>query len=75
MHPAVIERFELNTPGYGEGKIYSLPLADMQVLDLPVVDIGTVGKDAHKYTERIETRFTFEYTPELVYQTILNLLK
>ena len=73
--PAVIERFELNTPGYGEGKIYSLPLADMQVLDLPVVDIGTVGKDAHKYTERIETRFTFEYTPELVYQTILNLLK
>ncbi len=47
----------------------------MQVLDLPVVDIGTVGKDAHKYTERIETRFTFEYTPELVYQTILNLLK
>ena len=62
-------------PGYGEGKIYSLPIEQMQELDLPVVDIGTVGKDAHKFTERIDTRFTFQYTPELVYQTILNLLK
>lgn len=73
--PHVLDKFVRNMPGYGEGKIYSLPLEDMQALDLPVVDIGTVGKDAHKFTERIDTRFTFEYTPELVYQTIMNLLK
>ena len=47
----------------------------MQALDLPVTDIGTVGKDAHKFTERIDPRFTFQYTPELIYQTIKNLLK
>ncbi|MGI6177149.1 MAG: M20/M25/M40 family metallo-hydrolase [Eubacterium sp.] len=73
--PDVLEKLEKNMPGYGVGKIYSLPLKDMQALDLPVVDIGTVGKDAHKFTERIDTHFTFEYTPELVYQTIMNLLK
>jgi arginine utilization protein RocB len=70
-----VEKFKGNTPGYGEDAIYELPLTDMQTLDLPVVDIGTVGKDAHKFTERLDTRFTFNYTPELVYQTIINLLK
>ena len=73
--PEVVAKLRQNMPGYGEGKIYSLPIEQMQELDLPVVDIGTVGKDAHKFTERIDTRFTFQYTPELVYQTILNLLK
>lgn len=73
--PEVVAKLRQNMPGYGEGKIYSLPIEQMQELDIPVVDIGTVGKDAHKFTERIDTRFTFQYTPELVYQTILNLLK
>ena len=64
-----------NTPGYGEDGVYSLPLKEMQSLSLPVTDIGTVGKDAHKFTERIDPRFTFEYTPELIYQTIMNILE
>ncbi len=72
--PEVLEDYEENTPGYAEDGIYYLPLDKMQQLDLPVTDIGTVGKDAHKFTERIDPRFTFEYTPELIYQTILNLL-
>lgn len=73
--PAVVASLEENTPGYGEGEIYKLPLEEMQALDLPVVDIGTVGKDAHKFTERIDSRFTFNYTPELVYQTLIHLFK
>ncbi|MEG0918768.1 MAG: M20/M25/M40 family metallo-hydrolase [Anaerovoracaceae bacterium] len=68
-----IAKLQSNTPGYGD--IYDLPLEDMQKLDLPVVDIGTVGKDAHKYTERIDTRYTFEITPELIEKTIKDLLK
>ncbi|MEG0292037.1 MAG: M20/M25/M40 family metallo-hydrolase [Anaerovoracaceae bacterium] len=71
--PKVIEKLQCNTPGYGD--IYELPLDDMQKLDLPVVDIGTVGKDAHKFTERIDTRYTFEITPELIYKTMMELLK
>ena len=71
--PAIIAAFKSNMPGYG--KIYDLPLEDMQELDLPVLDIGAFGKDAHKFTERIEKKYSFEVAPELVYKTIINLLK
>ena len=47
----------------------------MQKLDLPVLDIGSFGKDAHKFTERIEKEYSFEVAPMLVYKTINNLLK
>ena len=69
-----IDMYMQNTPGYGEDGVYYLPLKEMQSLSLPVTDIGTVGKDAHKFTERIDPRFTFEYTPELMYKTIMNLM-
>lgn len=71
--PKIIASVKMNMPGFG--KTYKLPLEDMQKLDLPVLDIGAFGKDAHKFTERIEKRYSFEVTPELVYRTIMNLLK
>lgn len=71
--PKIIESLKNNMPGFG--KTYSLPLEDMQKLDLPVLDIGSFGKDAHKFTERIEKRYSFEVAPELVHRTIMNLLK
>lgn len=71
--PEAIEELKANVPGYGV--IYDLPIKDMQELNLPVVNIGAFGKDAHKYTERIEKKYTFKITPQLVYKTILNLLK
>lgn len=70
--PKIIAALKGNMPGFG--KIYDLPLEDMQALDLPVLDIGTFGKDAHKFTERLEKKYSFEVAPELVYQTIMNLL-
>ena len=71
--PEIISKLQDNTPGYGS--FYKLPLKEMQELDLPVVDIGSFGKDAHKFTERIETRYTFQVTPQLIYKTIMGLLK
>lgn len=53
---------------------YNLPLEAMQKLSLPVVNIGPYGKDAHKFTERLEKKYSFEVAPELVYKTIMNLL-
>lgn len=70
--PKIIAALKNNMPGYGSK--YSLPLEDMQKLDLPVLDIGAFGKDAHKFTERIEKKYSFEVAPELVYKTIMNLL-
>ena len=69
----IIEAFMENMPGYGT--VYNLPMKEMQKLNLPVLDIGSFGKDAHKFTERIEKKYTFEVAPELVYKTIMNLLK
>ena len=71
--PEIIAALKNNMPGFGTK--YNLPLEDMQKLDLPVLDIGTFGKDAHKFTERLEKRYSFEVTPVLVYKTIMNLLK
>lgn len=71
--PKVIAALKDNMPGFGTK--YSLPLEDMQKLDLPVLDIGAFGKDAHKFTERIDKKYSFEVTPVLVYKTIMNLLK
>lgn len=71
--PKVIAELKNNMPGFG--KTYKLPIEDMQKLDLPVLDIGSFGKDAHKFTERIEKKYSFEVAPELVERTIKNLLK
>lgn len=70
--PEIIRALKRNTPGFGI--FYDLPLKEMQALDLPVLDIGPFGKDAHKFTERIEKHYTFEVAPELVYKTVMNLL-
>lgn len=71
--PKIIAALKNNMPGFGTK--YYLPLEDMQTLNLPVLNIGTFGKDAHKFTERLEKRYSFEVTPVLVYKTIKNLLK
>lgn len=71
--PEIIRALKRNTPGFGS--FYNLPLKEMQTLDLPVVDIGPFGKDAHKFTERIEKNYTFHVAPELVYKTVMNLLQ
>lgn len=71
--PKIIAELKNNMPGFGS--TYNLPIEDMQKLDLPVLDIGSFGKDAHKFTERIEKRYSFEVAPELVERTIKNLLK
>ncbi len=68
----VIADLKGNMPGFGV--TYDLPVAEMQALDLPVLDIGPFGKDAHKFTERIETQYSFEVAPKMTWQTIMKLL-
>ncbi|WP_026896313.1 M20/M25/M40 family metallo-hydrolase [Clostridiisalibacter paucivorans] len=69
---SVIAALKNNMPAFGVK--YDLPLEDMQKLNLPVVNIGPFGKDAHKFTERLERRYSYEIAPKLVYDTIMNLL-
>lgn len=70
--PAIVAALKNNMPGFGTR--YYMPLEDMQKLSLPVLDIGSFGHDAHKFTERVEKNYSFKVAPELVYKTIMNLL-
>lgn len=68
-----VDSLKNNMPGFGTK--YKLPIEEMQKLNLPVVNIGPFGKDAHKFTERLEKDYSFNIAPKLVYKTIMNLLK
>ncbi|MCS5420645.1 MULTISPECIES: M20/M25/M40 family metallo-hydrolase [Psychrilyobacter] len=69
----ILDTLTLNMPAFGSK--YNLPIKDMQKLNLPVVNIGPFGKDAHQYTERIERKYSFDVAPKFVYETLKNLLK
>lgn len=68
-----IDSLKNNMPGWGSK--YSLPISHMQSLNLPVLNIGPFGKDAHKYTERLQRDYSFNVAPRLVFETIIGLLK
>lgn len=68
-----IDSLKNNMPGFGTK--YNLPIEDMQQLNLPVVNIGPFGKDAHQFTERLEKDYSFNVAPKLVHDTIIKLLK
>lgn len=54
---------------------YRLPIKEITDLNVPVVNISIYGKDAHKFTERLETDYSFRVLPELMKYTIKNILK
>ena len=68
-----ISALKQNMPGFGI--IYDLQIEEMQELDLPVADIGSYGKDAHQFTERVETVYTYEVLPEILYKTMMHILQ
>lgn len=56
--------FEENMPG---GKsVYRFPSNELLKLDIPVVNFGPVGKDAHKKTERVFLPFYLDSYPILL---------
>lgn len=71
--PEAIDALRQNMPGFGV--IYDLPIEEMQALDLPVADIGSYGKDAHQFTERVETVYSYEVLPEILYKTMMHILQ
>lgn len=43
-------------------------------IDVPVVNIGTFGRDGHMFTERVDKKHTFENVPNITYWTVRGLL-
>ncbi len=64
---------EKNMPAWGTRYVHNVE--DVMAINVPVVNIGTYGKDGHKLTERVHMKYTFENVPNITYNTIKSLLK
>jgi arginine utilization protein RocB len=63
---------QYNTPAWGPK--YTHPIEDIAEINVPVVNIGTYGKDGHKLTERVHMKHTFEHVPNITYNALKRLL-
>lgn len=57
-----------NFPGFD--LMFPLPLENIRKLSIPAVNFGGFGKDAHKWTERVNLPYTFGVLPKLIEKTI-----
>lgn len=64
---------EKNMPAWGVK--YTYPIDKILKVNVPVVNIGTFGKDGHKITERVHMKYTFETIPNITLNSIINLLR
>ncbi len=60
-----------NTPGWGI--IYDIDLDNLLKLDIPIVNLGPWGKDAHKFLERLELDYSLEVVPNLMKSLVKQL--
>lgn len=62
-----------NFPVWGE--LYSVPLDIIATLNIPFINLGPLGKDAHKYTERINISYSFDIASKLLFESIFKFLQ
>lgn len=61
-----------NNPGWGTK--HSVDYSDIRALNIPVVNIGPYGADAHKRLERMEIYYSLEVVPTLTNYVLKKLL-
>jgi arginine utilization protein RocB len=62
-----------NIPAWGVDFVY--PFHRSKTLNIPVLNIGPIGKDAHKLTERLYLPYALEVLPFLLKKMVLGLAK
>lgn len=70
---AGIQSFEKNMPAWG--RKYHYDVESIRELNVPVVNIGPYGKDAHKQWERVEQQYSMQVVPNLAFQVIQKLFQ
>jgi arginine utilization protein RocB len=60
----IVHEFKPNMPLWGI--TYDLPLDTLEKINVPVLNIGTLGKDPHKYTERLNLPYSLTVTPRMI---------
>lgn len=73
MDPESVAALKDNMPVLGTH--YHIPIDDIMELNVPTVNIGPFGKDAHKRTERLHVDFSCRVAPELVKEGIMQALR
>lgn len=66
-----IQAFEMNMPVWGVK--HQMDLEAIRQLDVPVINIGPYGKDAHKQWERVEISYSMKIVPNLTVAVIRHL--
>ncbi len=54
---------------------YFYNVEDVLSVNVPVVNIGSFGKEGHKITERVQMKYTFENVPNMTYMKINKLFR
>ncbi|MGC5326724.1 M20/M25/M40 family metallo-hydrolase [Brevibacillus sp. SYSU BS000544] len=60
-----------NMPAWGSK--HTVPFDEIRQLNVPIVNIGPYGFDAHKKWERVELTYSLEVVPEIMLSVIHNL--
>jgi len=60
-------------PGAAPAGYYTLPLARIQALNLPLIDIGPYGRGVHQRGEGSLASYSFEDLPQIMWETIMRL--
>lgn len=69
----VIDALRTNCPAWD--RAYHLPLEELALIDAPALNMGPLGRDVHKFTERIHKPFAINVLPILLTRLVENLLK
>ncbi|SFJ07460.1 M20/M25/M40 family metallo-hydrolase [Thermoflavimicrobium dichotomicum] len=68
-----VQSFEKNMPAWGLK--HPFDMEEIRKLDVPVINIGPYGKDAHKPWERVEIYYSMQIAPNLTYRVIQHLFQ
>lgn len=55
--------------------LYPMPLEKIKRLNIPAINYGCFGKDAHKWTERVYMPYSFGVLPQFIQHTFEKFLK
>ena len=70
---ASINAVTRNNPAWGSK--HFINFQDIRDINVPVINIGPYGIDAHKRLERVELTFSLDIVPRLTYEVIKYVLK
>lgn len=68
-----VQAIESNMPAWKHKYVHETD--KILEINVPVVNIGTFGRDGHMLTERVDMKQTFRNVPNITYETIVELLK